>query len=91
VATALVIEAFGSAVRFASFMVPANLGTLEGANVALFDALAMGGTAGMTFSLVRRARQIVWVLIGLVALALMRPVAQAEPVAIARPEAGARF
>ena len=75
VATALFVEAFGSAVRFATFMVPASLGTLEGANAAVFDALGFGAGAGVTFSLVRRARQLVWVVIGLAALALMRPVA----------------
>jgi uncharacterized protein (TIRG00374 family) len=80
--TALVIEAFGSAVRFASFMVPASLGTLEGANAALFHGLGLGASAGLTFTLVRRARQIVWVVIGLLALVLMRPVAK-EPVAVA--------
>src|SRR5205823_1484579 len=82
VATALFIEAFGSAVRFATFMIPASLGTLEGANAALFDALEFEGGAGITFSLVRRARQLVWVVIGLVALAVMRPVAS-EQVAVA--------
>ena len=81
--TALVIEAFGSAVRFATFMVPASLGTLEAANAALFHGLGLGAGAGLTFSLVRRARQIVCVVIGLVALVLMRPVAK-EPVAVAQ-------
>ena len=80
---ALVIEAFGSAVRFASFMVPASLGTLEGANAALFHSLGLGAGIGLTFSLVRRARQLVWVVIGLLVLVAMRPAAQ-ETVTAAR-------
>jgi hypothetical protein len=70
--TATVIEALGSGVRFASFMVPASLGAFEGANAAAFDALGFGAGVGLAFSFVRRARQIVWVVVGLAVMALMR-------------------
>jgi uncharacterized membrane protein YbhN (UPF0104 family) len=62
---AIVIEAMGSGVRFATFLVPASLGALEGANAAAFDALRLGAGAGLAFSLLRRARQAVWVLVGM--------------------------
>lgn len=65
VATATVIEALGSGVRFASFMVPASLGAFEGANAAAFGALGFGASAGLAFSFVRRARQAAWVLVGI--------------------------
>jgi hypothetical protein len=68
VATATVIEALGSGVRFATFLVPASLGAFEGANAAAFGALGFGASAGLAFSFVRRARQAVWVLIGVVIL-----------------------
>jgi hypothetical protein len=73
-ATATAIEALGSGVRFATFLVPANLGAFEGANAAAFGALGFGAGAGLAFSFVRRARQAVWVVIGLALLlpALMR-------------------
>jgi uncharacterized membrane protein YbhN (UPF0104 family) len=71
---ATVIESLGSAVRFASFMVPASLGAFEGANAAAFAALGYGASAGLAFSFVRRARQAVWIAIGLVVLAAMRAV-----------------
>src|SRR5262245_63292396 len=71
--TAVVIEAFGAGVRFASFLVPANIGAVEGANAAAFAALGVGAGAGLAFSLVRRARQAVWVALGLVILVAMRP------------------
>jgi glycosyltransferase 2 family protein len=69
--TATVVEALGSGVRFATFFVPANLGTLEGANAAAFTAFGWTATAGLAFSLVRRARQGVWIAIGLVILVAM--------------------
>src|ERR1700730_7692010 len=72
VATATVIEATGSGVRFATFLVPGSLGVLEGANTGLFDALGLGASAGLAFSLVRRARQGVWIGIGLAVLVAAR-------------------
>ena len=70
--TATVIEALGSGVRFATFLVPASLGAFEGANAAAFGALGYGAAAGIAFSLVRRARQVVWIVIGLLVLVAMR-------------------
>lgn len=66
VMTATAIEALGSGVRFATFLVPASLGAFEGANAAAFGALGFGASAGLAFSFVRRARQAVWVVIGIV-------------------------
>jgi hypothetical protein len=71
-ATATAIEALGSGVRFATFLVPASLGPFEAANAAIFAALGFGVGAGLAFSLVRRARQVVWIAIGIVVLVLMR-------------------
>lgn len=71
-ATATVIEAVGSGVRFASFLVPGSLGVLEGANTGVFSALGLGASAGLAFSLVRRARQGVWIGIGLIVLVSAR-------------------
>jgi uncharacterized protein (TIRG00374 family) len=67
-ATASVIEALGSGVRFATFLVPASLGTLEGANSAAFTAFGWSAGAGLAFTLVRRGRQAVWIGLGLVLL-----------------------
>ncbi len=70
--TATVIEALGSGVRFATFLVPASLGAFEGANAAAFGALGLGAGAGLAFSLFRRARQAVWVVVGIGVLLVMR-------------------
>lgn len=85
--TATVIEAFGTAVRVATFLIPASLGALEGSFVATFVALGLGPAAGVSFGLIRRAREIVWVGVGLVAFVAMRRV----PLAVGRsPEPGSR-
>jgi hypothetical protein len=68
VGTAAVIEALGSGVRFASFLVPGSMGVLEGANAGIFAALGLGAGGGLAFTLVRRARQIVWIGLGLLVL-----------------------
>jgi uncharacterized protein (TIRG00374 family) len=70
-ATATVIEALGAGVRFATFLVPASLGAFESANAAAFEAMGLGAGAGLAFSFVRRARQLVWIGIGLLVLVSM--------------------
>jgi hypothetical protein len=88
VATATVIEAIGAGVRFATFFVPASLGTLEGANAATAVAFGWAASAGLAFSLVRRARQVVWIALGAVILVVMsHPRAvRVEAVGPARPD-----
>jgi uncharacterized protein (TIRG00374 family) len=71
-ATATVIETLGSGVRFVSFLVPGSLGVLEGAYTGVFATLGLGASAGLAFSLVRRARQVVWIGVGLLVLVAAR-------------------
>jgi uncharacterized protein (TIRG00374 family) len=68
-ATACVLEAVSSAVRFATFVIPGSLGALEGGNVAAFAAFGLPAAAGLSFTLVRRMREATWALVGLAALA----------------------
>jgi hypothetical protein len=68
---ATVLEALGSGIRFATFFVPASLGTLEGANAAAFTTFGWAASAGLTFTLVRRARQAVWIAVGVAILVAM--------------------
>ncbi len=79
VATALALEAFGTAVKFATFIVPGSLGALEGGNAAIFAAFGLGGALGLASTLIRRLREAMWALIGLGALALLRSRPQAVP------------
>ncbi len=71
--TATVIEAFAMGIRVATFLIPGNIGVLEGGYAAIFGALGLGPTAGVTFSLVRRLREITWIAIGLLVFAVLRP------------------
>jgi uncharacterized protein (TIRG00374 family) len=70
--TSLTIGAFGSAARFFSFMIPASLGALEGAYVAIFAAFGIGGAVGLTCTIVRRLREILWVGAGFAVLTMGR-------------------
>jgi uncharacterized protein (TIRG00374 family) len=70
--TATIIEAFGTAVRFAAFMIPGTLGVLEGAYAVTFVALGLPAPLGVSFGITRRVREIVWAGVGLIAFAVMR-------------------
>jgi len=69
--TAVVMESFGAAVKFASFMIPGSLGVLEGGNMAIFAAFGYGGAVGLSYTLVRRLREGAWAGAGLLALAAL--------------------
>ena len=77
-ATATIIEALATAVRFATFLVPASLGALEGGFVATFAALGLPPSAGVALGLTRRVREIVWIAVGFAAFALVRSRAPGE-------------
>jgi uncharacterized membrane protein YbhN (UPF0104 family) len=66
---ALVIEAFSTGVRFATFFVPAQIGVAEGGSVAACVALGLSGATGLSLSLVRRVRETAWIGVGLLLLA----------------------
>jgi glycosyltransferase 2 family protein len=69
--TAMVLESCGAAVKFATFMIPGSLGALEGGNVAIFAASGLGGAVGLSYTLVRRMRELVWASAGMIALAAL--------------------
>jgi uncharacterized protein (TIRG00374 family) len=72
-ATAFTIGAFGTALKFVSFMIPGSLGILEGGNAAIFAAFGLGSASGLTYTLVRRLREIVWIGAGFATLSLLTP------------------
>jgi uncharacterized membrane protein YbhN (UPF0104 family) len=79
--TAMIIESFAGGVKFASFMVPASLGALEGGYVAFFEAFGLSAASGLSFVLVRRLREMTWAGLGFLALGVSdrpRVVAQAD-------------
>jgi len=72
VTTALIIEAFATGISFATFFLPTDIGVEEGGAVATFLALGMSGATGLSLSLVRRVREVVWIGIGLLLIAGQR-------------------
>ncbi len=67
--SALLVEACGTAIRFASFMIPAHIGALEGGLVGTFVAIGLDAGTGLSFVLIRRVRELVWVAVGFALLA----------------------
>ena len=64
-ANAIVIESFLVLVRSTLFFVPADLGTQEGALVLICGAVAGSTEVGVALSAIRRARDIIWICVGL--------------------------
>jgi uncharacterized protein (TIRG00374 family) len=69
VPTAVVIEAFATGIGFATFFLPTDIGVEEGGAVVAFVALGMTAATGLSFSLVRRVRELAWIAVGLLLLA----------------------
>lgn len=67
--TAFSIESLSVLIETAFFFVPAKAGTQEGGKVAIFAALGLGAADGFGLGFVRRLRELVWALAGLVTFA----------------------
>lgn len=70
----LVLIALGSlatVVKAAGLFLPGSLGVQEGGNVLLFLAFGLTEAVAITFSLVRRARELLWIGFGLLALSFL--------------------
>ena len=62
-----IMEAFVQSVRAASFFIPAGLGAQEAAMTVMIDWLLGVPTAGVATALVRRAREVLWLALSLLA------------------------
>jgi uncharacterized protein (TIRG00374 family) len=69
---ALVIDAFGTGVKFLAFAIPGALGVLEGGFMVVFGAIGLGSGLGLSFTLIRRLRMVAWSALGVLLLALLR-------------------
>lgn len=61
---AWIIEAFAQLVRAATFFIPGNLGTQDGAFVVITTAMTGNPALGLAAALIRRGRDIVWLVWG---------------------------
>ncbi len=67
--TAISIEALATVIRAAVFFIPSGLGAQEGGNILLFAAFGFSPVTAMTFSILRRVREALWIGIGLLYMA----------------------
>src|SRR5262245_53870290 len=86
---AIGIAALSSAVRAASFVIPASLGIQEGGNIFIFSSFGLPADAAMAFSILRRMRELGWAAIGLLLLSrfnIERPLGPTSASAAAFPQ-----
>lgn len=68
-ALAIVLEAAILITKGLGLFVPGSLGVQEGGIVWLFVALGLGKPAGVTYAVLRRSREVLWILLGFALLA----------------------
>jgi uncharacterized protein (TIRG00374 family) len=67
----IAIGALSVFIKGGAFFIPGSLGAQDAGNLLLVTTFGYGDVAGITFALLRRFRELVWVLIGLVCLGIM--------------------
>lgn len=68
---AIAIGALSVFIKGGTFFIPGSLGAQEGGNLLVLVAFGYSELAGITFALLRRVRELVWIAIGLVCLAAL--------------------
>jgi uncharacterized protein (TIRG00374 family) len=75
---AVALAALSVAVKASTFFIPGSVGAQEGGNVLLAMAYGYTDSIGMAFALLRRLREVVWTIFGLLCLAWMGRVPNSE-------------
>ncbi len=70
-AAAMAIGGLSSLVKGGTFFIPGSLGAQDGGNLLLVSAFGYSDLSGISFALLRRFREIVWIVIGLICLAAL--------------------
>lgn len=87
--SAISIGALSVFIKGGTFFIPGSLGAQDGGNLLLLNAFGYSDVTGITFALLRRFRELVWIVVGLVCLAVIgkgRPVTEeAAPVVSSGP------
>jgi uncharacterized membrane protein YbhN (UPF0104 family) len=69
--SAISIGALSVFIKGGTFFIPGSLGAQDGGNLLLLKAFGYSDVTGITFALLRRFRELVWIGIGLLCLAAM--------------------
>jgi uncharacterized membrane protein YbhN (UPF0104 family) len=72
-AQAFILQSMIQVIKTASFMIPSNIGALESGLAILSVHLGFTATAGIALSLVKRFRQLIWIIAGVVLWKLTKP------------------
>jgi len=68
IADAIMIEALVGFAKGIGFLIPGSLGIMEGGSVFLFQTLGLGSGLGLAFTLLKRARELLFGVLGWVVL-----------------------
>ncbi|MDH4084910.1 MAG: flippase-like domain-containing protein [Nitrospira sp.] len=68
---AISIGALAVFIKGGSFFIPGSLGAQDAGNLLLLQAFGYSDVTGITFALLRRFRELVWIAIGLLCLAMV--------------------
>ncbi len=68
--SAISIGALSVFIKGGTFFIPGSLGAQDGGNMLLLSAFGYSDVTGITFALLRRFRELVWIGLGLLCLAL---------------------
>ena len=71
VVSAVAIGALSVFIKGGTFFIPGSLGAQDAGNLLLLTAFGYGEVTGITFALLRRFREFVWIAIGLLCLVFM--------------------
>jgi len=69
--SAISIAALSVFIKGSTFFIPGSLGTQDGGNLLLLRAFGYSDVTGITFALLRRFRELVWIGLGLLCLAFV--------------------
>lgn len=77
--SAISIGALSVFIKGGTFFIPGSLGAQDGGNLLLLQAFGYSDVTGITFALLRRFRELVWIGIGLACVAMMGTPSGATP------------
>jgi hypothetical protein len=69
--SAISIGALSVFIKGGTFFIPGSLGAQDGGNLLLLKTFGYSDVTGITFALLRRFRELVWIGLGLLCLALV--------------------
>ena len=68
--SAISISALSVFIKSGTFFIPGSLGAQDGGNMLLLKAFGYSDVTGITFAILRRFRELAWIGLGLLCLAL---------------------